>query len=295
MKATGLFQVKRSFRVLTCAVALLVISSAFTRQAIAITGGDVDHNNTYSNVGCVVFVPPDGLAPPFVYFSGTLIHPRVLLTAGHTGVIMQELPGVIPYLRVSFGTDALDPSTWHEVETGFAHPDYHAANRQVMDNNPRSNDVGVIILKEPIDDLPLAKLPKEGFLDELKAAHLLREPGQGGTRVIVAGYGTTLDWPPPEQIPPDGWRRFAETEYRALTQSWLHTSQNLNQGNGGGGLGDSGGPNFWVQPDGTLVLVAVTSRGDPNCVSNNISWRVDIPETLDFIDWVIDTVLPTLP
>lgn len=255
-------------------------------QAVAITGGEVDQDNTYSNVACVVFVPPDGLAPPFVYFSATLVRPRVLLTAGHTAVIMQEFPGVIPYLRVSFGTNALDPSTWREIETGFAHPDY----RPVDNNNPHINDVGVIILKEPINDLPLAKLPQAGFLDDLKAEHLLREPGQGGTRFVIAGYGTTLDWPPPEQIPPDGWRRFAETEYRALTQNWLHTSQNLNQGNGGGGSGDSGGPNFWVQPDGTLVLVAVTSRGDPNCVSDNISWRADIPETLDFIDDVIEEV-----
>jgi len=33
--------------------------------------------------------------------------------------------------------------------------------------------------------------------------------------------------------------------------------------------------------------VAVTSRGDPNCVATNIAWRTDIPETLDFIDQVI--------
>ena len=97
------------------------------------------------------------------------------------------------------------------------------------------------------------------------------------------GYGSTLDWPPPESIPPDGLRRYAEAEYLGLTKSWLFELQNLAMRNGGGGSGDSGGPNFVVAPDGTCVLVGITSRGDPEFVATNIAWRVDIPETLDFI------------
>ena len=60
-------------------------------------------------------------------------------------------------------------------------------------------------------------------------------------------------------------------------------------------FGDSGGPHFWTMPNGDLILVSLTSGGDNVSVANDTSWRVDLPETLEFIDWVINTVLPTLP
>ena len=47
--------------------------------AVAITGGAEDLANQYSNVGMVVFYQPDGR----FRCSGTLIAPRVVLTAAH--------------------------------------------------------------------------------------------------------------------------------------------------------------------------------------------------------------------
>ncbi len=267
----------------------------FVSQAVAITGGQVDEDNTYRNVGAMVFLGPSGPTPgePLVVFSGTLIHPRVFLTAGHcTNLMLQSphLPG-FPSWHISFGTNAFDPSTWRGIEAVITHPNYQPPNAQGYGGcSPGTNDVGVIILREPIFDLPLAKLPRVGFLDELRAAGLLREPGECGTPFTVAGYGSTLDWPPPVSVPGDGWRRFAQSDYLALPQSWLYTLMNPATGNGGTGYSDSGGPNFWVEPDGTLVLVAVTSRGDPNCLAANIAWRVDTPETLEFISWVVSMV-----
>ncbi|MBP7934262.1 MAG: trypsin-like serine protease [Phycisphaerae bacterium] len=294
MNAKVLFPTKWVSRLLAGAVALPLITTGFSGPAWAITGGEVDENNTYSNVGAVVWLPPDGSGPS-VGCSGILIHPRVLLTAGHGTIFPEENPWVIPLSFVSFGTNALDPSTWHEVQTVITHPNYNP-----LAWNQSCNDVGVIILKRPvrIRKVPLAKLPDEGFLDDLKTAGLLREPGQGGVPFIVAGYGSTGNWPPqppPEVVPVDGLRRFAHSDYLALSPGWLYTLMNPATGNGGTGYGDSGGPAFWVKPDGTLVLVALTGHGDPNLVAINVAWRVDLPETLDFIDWVINTVLPSLP
>jgi hypothetical protein len=263
----------------------ILMLGSFVPQSLAITGGQVDQKNTYRNVGAVVLAPEGH--EPIVLFSGTLIHPRVLLTAGHCTVFLEQFPGRLPFCHVSFGKDALDESTSVEIERVITHPNFAPANSNDTGNTPHYNDVGVVILKKPVHNVPLAKLPYAGFLDDLKAAGLLREPDQGGTPFTVAGYGSTRDFPPPVGIDPDGLRRFAETEYLALTQAWLFTLMNPATDNGGTGYGDSGGPNFWVEPNGALTLVAITSRGDPNLVATNIAWRADIPETLDFVNSVL--------
>lgn len=265
------------------AVALLLISAALGDRAWAITGGEVDQDNTYSNVGAVVGILP-GSSEPMVAQSGILIHPRVLLTAGHGTLFMEQNPWTIPISRVSFDEYAFDPTTGHEVEAVITHPNYNPA----VHASPARNDVGVIILKEPVFSVPLANLPSVGYLDDLQKAKLLRQPGQGGMPFKVVGYGSTLLWPPPVNLDGDGWRRFADSDCLNVLPGWLLLLQNLAAGNGGTGYGDSGGPAFWIEPDGTRTVVAVTGWGDPNLVGMGFYWRVDIPETLDFIAQVIE-------
>ena len=46
-------------------------------------------------------------------------------------------------------------------------------------------------------------------------------------------------------------------------------------------------PAFWTDENSTEILVGITSWGDAACVSNAFNYRVDIPDTLDFIEDVI--------
>jgi hypothetical protein len=268
---------------------LPVVIAIFTvvliaRPARAITFGEPDTGNRFPNVGAIVVVSgPPGLDYPIIAGSGVLIHPCVLLTAGHvTGDIEAAIASGLFRIddgRVSFGTDSFDPSTWVDVAGVMTHPDFR------LQPESRSHDIGVIILGEPVE-LPCAALPDPGLLDALQAAGLLRDQGVP-TRFINVGYGATLQFPPPAFTPGDGLRRISVSDYRALENVWLHQNVNPATGNGGTGYGDSGGPHFWIAPDGELVLVALQSRGDPELVSLNKSYRLDIPEALDFIDFVL--------
>ena len=227
---------------------------------------------------------------PFIFCSGTLIHARAFLTAGHCTAALADAIGAggitIDQVKVSFDPDdALNASTWNNVSSIVTHPEF---NNFAFLPNPR--DVGVLVLAGPAAPTPAA-LPGLGTLDEARAARKLRRGRRHGTRFTVVGYGTTLDLSPPVVGAPDGKRRAAESGFKNVQDALLNLSQSQKAGFGGTGFGDSGGPAFWVDPDDpgeTEILVGLTSRGDPKLVATGVYYRVDIAETLDFLADVID-------
>lgn len=262
-------------RKLSVLLALLLIVTVGVLPAMAITWGQPDTEHT--NVGAMVVDWPS--YGPFQICSGTLIHPRIVLTAGHCTADLEAYG--IETVWVNFDQYALNPSTLLLVEEVITHPDYNWG--------PQSNphDVGALILVDPVTEITPAILPEEGLLNDLKKAGELR-PGPEGTKFTVVGYGGILDWPPP-QVSYEDSRRFAVSEYRALLKAWLVMSQNQAAGDGGTCSGDSGGPAFWTDPvSEDEILVGITSWGDMPCVATGINYRVDIADTLDFIEAVID-------
>jgi hypothetical protein len=272
------------------AVFAVVAALASAQKVPAITFGELD-NGRHPNVGTVMVKAP--YAPPFQYNSGILISSNLFLISGH-GTSQIEF-GIesgwfsLTYAYVTFADDPYDESLWLPIKDVRTHPGYKPAKFDVAGDawadahgygSINIEDMGLVVLAEVPTGIVPAALPTVGFLDELKRAGELKTE----TKILSVGYGTHETFPPPTVVDEPHNRELVFSDYRGVNQRWLLLSMNVRLGNGGGGYGDSGGPKFWVDPlDGSEHLVAITSRGDPLCVTMDISYRIDTPEALDFI------------
>jgi hypothetical protein len=257
---------------------LALVLAVGVLPAAAITGGELDGDG-HPNVGLMI-AEIDG--EPQWRCSGTLIAPRVFLTAGHC-----------------VGDGATAARVWFDNDlTGK--PDYPYGGLSAIEGTPvphplylwggaDPHDVGLVILDEPAGMEP-ATLAGPDLLGQLKKDRILRGGYQEGVYFRSVGYGGTLaSWPPPE-LAYDRVRRVSESEYVSLTKVHLHLTQKAVFDESGSCFGDSGGPVFWTDPDGNEILVAVTSSGDGQCVATGFNYRVDIPYMRE---WIYDQIAKT--
>lgn len=248
---------RRLILVFTASLLLVLLPTS----ANAITGGQVDTGNDYPFVGLLAFYDAEG---EYMHrCTGTLVSPSVVLTAGHC---TDGAASAYAYF------DLTVPDDFRENPTGLigtpdTHPEYNP--------NTLANDVGVVVLEEPVVLSEYPTIVREGFLSELKATHEIKDDV-----FVAAGYGGVTGFPP-NIITFDLVRRFSQSPYGGLTRNNLHLQQNPNAtGMGGTCFGDSGGPHFW---ENTLMIVSVTSWGDAICRSNEMTQRLDIVSVLDFL------------
>ena len=247
---------KRFLAAIAAASALLL----FPTSALAITDGFPDEDNLYPFVGLLAFHDADG---EYMHrCSGTLLSPTIVLTAAHctdgTSIVYAYFSYQVPD---DFRTD---PSG---IEgTPYTHPDYSFPD----------NDIGVVVLDKRVRLGTYPVLPTEGFLSALKAAGEIQDD-----TFVNVGYGV-LDGPTPPNLVPNEDRYWSTSPYSGLTQNSLRLLMTHSAtGQGGTCGGDSGGPHFW---EDTLILVSVTSWGDPNCVSLDMTQRVDLASVLDWLE-----------
>jgi secreted trypsin-like serine protease len=269
-------------------IGLAAVLAVCAAPATAITWGEKDTAGKYPNVGTIlVHYSGDQATTVYQWCSGTLIDPKVFLTAGHCTFFLQAYKdvGLVDDYYVSFDYDPFAPgATWLNVASIVTNDQFSL--------KPRSNwhDNGALILEDAVSGITPAELADEGFLDELWAEGALGH-GTHGAKFTVVGYGATLTFPPPRTIS-EGVRQFAQSEFRALLPAWLRMSQQGKTDNGGTCYGDSGGPTFWEEPSGALILVATTTWGDMPCVTSGFNQRIDVESSLSFIQGVIELAHP---
>ena len=274
--------IRRSLAAAAIAAVTLVATAL---PAGAITGGEPD-GNRHPNVGLILFYQPDGR----FRCSATLVSPTVLITAAHctTGTLGKTLvtfDSVIAQQPPSPFPAAADPAAGYTTAeitaagylagTAYTHPQY--SNFTDLDN---WNDVGVIVLDEPVTGIAPAQLAPTGYLDAYA------QPVLNRTIFDLVGYGTEVRKPDsgPQKPQPMSYpllRRYTTAPGQKLTPQILQLNGNPADTRGGGGtcFGDSGGPVFL-----NGKLVAVTSYGyTQNCRYLGGYQRVDIPGVVSWL------------
>lgn len=272
----------RLLALLTTVLMALGISIA---PAQASTGGTPD-GETHPNVGLILYYDATGR----YRCSATLVSPTVLLTAAHCtsgtlGSTLVTFDSVIAEQPPSPFPVAADPTKGYTPEeiaaagylsgTAYTHPDY--SDFTDLDN---WNDVGVIVLDEPVTGIEPADIADLGTLDAIAPSQLRK------TLFTAVGYGTEVRKPDsgPQKPQPMSYpliRRYVEMPGQKLTPQILQTNGNEKDpfGTGGTCFGDSGGPVFY---DGEVV--AVTSYGyTQNCRYLGGYQRVDIEVVQDWL------------
>jgi secreted trypsin-like serine protease len=203
--------------------------------------------------------------------SGSLIAPRVFLTASHCTRFLEDQG--ISDVWVTF-----DPTfTQSSVRI------HGAMHSNPLYNQAQSDpgDIAVITLDESITNIDPVELPTLGLLDQMKSEGTLN-----GTRFTSVGYGVQEPQPGPGGIvnpfPMQRW--YAAGEFNALNKAWLRISQNQATGDGGTCSGDSGGPQFLgagATEEPTQVSITIT--GDVFCFATNVAYRLDTAPARAFL------------
>ena len=267
---------------------LLFGSVAALGQAI------VDGENNYSNVGAIMVWQVDDSGRPVqlrAFASGTLIRPRVIVTAGHftapTKALAENLPPTIRFFASFSPTDVRNPRTWIPVKAQATHPSMpHCPPPQGCDPTddtlvaplePGIADVGLVFLERAPANITPAVLAAPGTLDRSE-----------GARTTIVGYGTIS--PADREVPVDAWpwdgkRRIRpSTVRRIVDETWGLWSipSYVCFGDSGGGIFLSAGSSRTADR-----LVANVSDGGSDCRRHNNNNRLD---TRAIQKWIDDTI-----
>ncbi len=267
-------------RILLAAVIMLSLVFSFVGTASAVTDGYPDGEG-HPYVGLMVAQDADG--NPMWRCSGTLIAPKLFLTAGHC----TEFPAA--HVEIWFDADLTNAAA-HDYPykgdvggTPYTHPQYNPYAFYLY-------DLGVVVLDKPVNLKMYGALPELNVLDSLAT-----QRGQQDVTFTAVGYGLQMAFPDAAS-----WQehnvRVRMVAYPKLNQInggivgdfSLLLSNNTNTG--GTCFGDSGGPNFIGSSN---VVGGVTSFGlNGTCGGTGGVYRVDRADDLNWLYGEFGKYLP---
>jgi hypothetical protein len=265
-----------------------IVASLVAAASLALTACEspVTRSIAPGSASTIVYGTPTGAAHPAVVLvvmdiagvpafrcSGTVIKPKLVLTAGHCAGEPGEFSGMRVFTESDVehgnnnypfnGPNTVPATAWH------SHPLFTEALFFL-------HDVGVIELSSPIV-LPAAEygqLPTANQLDALQKAH--------SPTFTTVGYGVQRI--NPVKVVEEKIRMEAEPHLISINTPRLGNfamTLSNNASTGGSCFGDSGGPNYLGSSN---VIAGVTSfANNGNCGGIGGVFRLDGRDVLDFL------------
>ncbi len=258
---------------LLVAILVFVLAVGVISPAVAVTDGELDGNG-HPYVG--LMVAQDGAGNPLWRCSGTLIAPKLFLTAGHC----TEAPAAHAEIWFDADVDAGRPANGYPFTgqvggTPQTHPQYNPNAFYLF-------DLGVVELETPYPKTQYGALPALDQLDALKT-----QRGKKDVTFTAVGYGLQKSFPDAAS-----WKDVANRVRMVATPRLIQINVpgsvgdislllSNNANTGGTCFGDSGGPNFIGD---TNVIAGVTSYGkNGTCAGTGGVYRVDRADDLNWL------------
>lgn len=254
---------------------ILSAGSAFARTAgsgpiagASIVGGSAA---TIEQFPSLVYIQAEEGPESFYSCTGTVVAPRVVLTAGHC-VVTESGPLISPNrVKIAAGVadlrDAKAANAVYSVTKTLMFPEY--------DSSVIHGDAGLMILSRPVaaPAIPLATGADAALYGEgvpiAIAGWGLRSASDKGSSQLQSAV-TTLQ--------STGYCRSNVVKfYPFFSPATQACASDVPNHKIGTCHGDSGGPAIATRPDGTPVEIGITSLGNPKCSTNtpDVFTRVD--------------------
>jgi V8-like Glu-specific endopeptidase len=243
-------------------------------------------DSTHNSV--VAFQLIDTSGKVFVGTAGVLIHPKIILTAGHVNynVAKKLFVGLKTQGFVATSYNAYNPDKRYPVNLLRdieSYPDTADYQKSFSDTTGEIKptmfiDIGLIFLDHPISNMPIAKLPKPFLLNDLQSYSSLLGVGFGYDKATDSTFSLSLV---------DGLRRkWTPHKITLFNDLWLSAQCDTISNLPFISIGDSGAPLF--QQD-SIVVGIWSFRWDTVKPCPYSSWAVRVDNS-KVLTWIKDTI-----